>query len=377
MTLIRSNAARADQEAILPPENLDALRDSGLMGLLVPQKYGGLEATMHDFAATARTLASACLSTAMVWTMHISQSDVVACWAGNELRENLLPRIAAGTEYLASVTTEGGRGSDLFTADTGVRHTAEHVEFSGRNAPVVTGGRHADGFLITLRAHNEAQPHEVSLVYASRDQLSLTESGAWNPMGMRGTESGGLEISGRVPLAQVVGEQGKFRDIARESMVPTSHIGWSACWLGAAEGAFRELLRWLRRPGRSGGPDLSSELLYERLGRIRVDLDLVSAYLHRVCDCVSAARVRGESLAAPKAQLRLNALKLAASELTFRTVDSMVQTAGMSNGYSRAAPLALERIFRDLRSARLNHSNDRMWPATGALALLDPSIDLL
>ncbi|GAA3815201.1 acyl-CoA dehydrogenase family protein [Streptomyces phyllanthi] len=377
LEVLRSNADRTDREAVFPTDSLQVLRDSGLMGLNVPSEYGGHGASLREVTKVARALAPACLSTAMIWAMHISQADGVIRHAKSELKSELLPRIAAGEEYLASVTTEGGRGSDLFTADTALTVDNGRASFSGRRAPVVTGGAQADGFLLTLRADAEAKPHEVTLLYARRGQLTLTRSGNWDPMGMRGTESFGWEISGEVPAGNIVGEAGKFRSVAWDSMVPTAHIGWSACWLGAAEGAYRELLRWLRAPGRKGGPDTRSELLRERLGRIRVDLDLVSAYLTRVCDYVEEARAKEASLSSPRSQLRLNSLKLAASELTFSAVDAMLQTAGMGLGYTRSAPLALERTFRDLRSARLNHSNDRMWPATGALSLLDTEVDLL
>ncbi|MDX3458209.1 acyl-CoA/acyl-ACP dehydrogenase [Streptomyces sp. ME02-8801-2C] len=377
LDILSENADRTDREAGFPVAGLQALRDCGLMGINVPPEYGGRGASLEEITKVARTLAPACLSTAMIWAMHVSQADALVRHASADLRSEVLPRIAAGKEYLASVTTEAGRGSDLFTAHTPLRVENGRAAFTGRRAPVVTGGMQADGFLVTLRAHQEAQPHEVSLLYARREQLTLVGSGDWDPMGMRGTESLGWEISGEVPAGNVVGEAGKFQEVARESMVPTAHIGWSACWLGAAEGAYRRLIRWLRAPRRQGGPQVRSELLRERLGRIRVDLDLVSAYLHRVCASVEAARAEGSGLSAPVTQLRLNSLKLAASELTFRAVDAMLQTAGMGPGYMRSAPLGLERAFRDLRSARLNHSNDRMWPATGALALLDTKVDLL
>ena len=90
-------------------------------------------------------------------------------------------------------------------------------------------------------------------------------------------------------------------------------------------------------PGRTPGPDLRSDLVREQLGRIRVDLELVSAYLAQTCDQVACARAAGDSLATPRMQVRLNTLKLAASELMFQAVDRMVQ-AGLAVGYSRRGP---------------------------------------
>ncbi|MDH6108216.1 acyl-CoA dehydrogenase [Kitasatospora sp. MAP12-15] len=376
LEIAREHAERVDREAVFPAESMAALRTSGLLGMFVPCRYGGLGDDLHSYARIAGRLAAACMSTAAIWTMHAFQVEGLSRFAGDRLRQTVLPAIAEGKIYLASVTTEARKGADLFTAEAALARRDGLACFE-RDAPVVTGGRHADAFLITLRSTPEAQPHEVSLVYAEREQLRISEHGAWDPMGMRGTESVGLTISGSVPLDQVVGRPGRFEDIARDSMIPLAHVGWSACWLGAAHGAFSDLLRWLRSPERRGGPDVHSELVRERLARIRVDLDLVSAYLTRLCDELTAARSAGRSWSDARTRLRVNTLKLAASELTFQAADSMVQLAGMNGGYSRLAPLKFERHFRDLRSARLNHSNDRMWPATGALTLLDPKVTLL
>lgn len=371
----RAHAEKVDEQAAFPGDSLDALRASGLMGMFVPEEHGGVGFDIRTYVDVAQALAAACLSTASIWTMHAFQADAVARFGSDELRRDLLPRIAAGDVYIASVTAEPKGGTDLFTADAPLVVDGDRARFR-RDAPVVTGARHADGFLVTLRAGPDARPNEVTLVYADRAQLEVTVRDGWDTMGVRGSESVAVGLAGDVPLHGIVGEPGGFATVARESMVPLAHVGWAACWLGAARGAFAELIGWLRTPGRTSGPDLKSELLRERLARIRVDLELVSAYLAQTCDQVERARAEGTSLAGPSMELRLNALKLASSELTFGAVDRMVQIAGLGVGYSRSSPVPLERVFRDLRAASLNHSNNRLWPATGALTLLDRNVTL-
>lgn len=237
---------------------------------------------------------------------------------------------------------------------------------------MVTGGRHADGYLVTMRAHPDATVNEVSLVYVDRADAEVEVGGDWDPLGMRATESIGLVLSGRPPARNLVGAPGGFAEIARESMIPISHLGWSACWLGAARGALRELVAALRESARTEYGDL----FYERLARIRVDLEIVSAYLAQVVEHLARARAEQRPLATPAVQLRLNALKLIASEHTFGAVDRMVQLAGLRLGYLRNSPIALERHFRDLRAAALNHANDSLWTGVGALTLLDRSVEL-
>lgn len=375
LPVLREHAAAVDRSATFPDTAMAALRKSGLLGLLVPTEYGGMGGGIADLVEIAQRLASGCLSTAMVWAMHCQQTDALVRFASPALARQILPRVAEGALYIASVTTEPGKGGDLLSGVAPVRATHEGL-WIDRDAPVVTGGQHADGFLITMRASEEAADSRVSLVYADRDQLEVVTRVDWDTLGMRGTESVGLHLTGEVPACQVVGEPGGFRTIALDSMAPLGHLTWAACWLGAARGALGELVALVRSPDRPRGIDVRSDLVAERLGRSRMDLELVGAYLHRIRDeVVSLRRVR-RPLDGPVPQIHLNTLKVTAAELTFSAVDRMVQLAGLTAGYRRDTHIPLERHFRDLRSASLNYSNDRLLTATGALTLMDREVRL-
>ncbi|MEW2289188.1 acyl-CoA dehydrogenase family protein [Streptomyces sp. NPDC047841] len=380
LALLRRYAAQVDRQARFPAEGLAALRNNGYLGYLVPAEYGGMGGDLGGLVSVAQALAGACVSTAMIWAMHCQQVDVLVRHGGTRLRRRLLPQVAAGKVYLGSVTTESGKGGHLMsareplTAGDPADPADDGKLVLRRHAPVCTGGAHADGYLITMRADEASAEHSVSLVYADRAELTVRPTGVWNPLGMRGTHSGPIHLSGLVDTDQIVGEPGHFREVAVDSMIPVGHLGWSACWLGAARQAFADLVRHLARDGRT---DLTSPLVRERIARIRFDLDLVSACLHRVREEMDTAREAGRRMDTPAAQIHVNTLKLAASELSFRAVDRMVQLAGLSLGYSGDSPIPLERTFRDLRSAALNYANDRLWTANGALALLDRRVTLL
>src|SRR5580692_1109096 len=116
--LLRGNARAADENGQFPVQNLDGLRKSGYLGFIVPAKYGGLGRDLDEMLDTAQQLAGCCLSTAMIWAMHCQQADAIVRHAGSPLRETLLPRIAAGDVYLASVTTEPQSGASLLAADS-------------------------------------------------------------------------------------------------------------------------------------------------------------------------------------------------------------------------------------------------------------------
>lgn len=371
VSVLAEHAARHDADASFPVESLEALREHHLMSLMVPAQFGGGGGSLETYVEVVQELAAGCLSTAQIYAMHVSHLDAIVRFGSAELKADVLRRVSADELYIASATTE--RGASLFSAHAPLVADRDGLVFE-RTAPVVTGGVHADGFLISVRASEASPEHEVSLVYVDRGDVEVEFLGEWDTLGMRATESVGMVFKGRTSERSVVGGHGRFAEVARESMIPASHLGWSASWLGAARGAFGELVRSLSK---SAAAVDGSELLHERLARIRLDLELVSAYLTRVREEIEQARQENRSLAQPRIQLQVNALKICASDLTFRAVDHMVQLAGLRLGYMRQSPIALERHFRDLRSASLNHANDGLRVGVGAMCLLDHHVSLI
>lgn len=372
LAAVREHAGRTDLDAEFPVDVLAALRETGLLGLLVPAAEGGPGGTLADMLRVSDALSRECMSVGMIFAMHCQQVATVVSAAGPRLRGDLLPRIASGGVYLASVTTEAGKGGHLLSSSSATAADGGWLQVD-RFAPVVTGGVHADGFLITTQAPDATSPNQVSLVYADAAQLEARVAGDWQPLGMRATHSVPMRLVGRLPADQVVGEHGAFREIATTVFAPYAHLGWSACWLGAASGALARTVRLFRDPAERGRRDLTSELVRLRLSRARQRLDTVHAMLRHTADVYTAA---GAVVTSPPVQLLLNGLKLTASEQCLAAVDELVELTGLRHGYLRDSPLALERALRDLRSASLNYGNDRLHLADGSLVLLDQEVRL-
>ncbi|MER7083628.1 Acyl-CoA dehydrogenase [Saccharopolyspora kobensis] len=363
------HVAETDRDAVFPVAALEELRRTRLLGLLVPVEHGGLGGSVADVLRIGIRLGRVDMSLAMIFTMHCQQVAAVVRHAAEPLRSELLARLGSGAEYLASVTTEVGTGGHLLSAGSALRSDGAQLDVD-RFAPIVTGGAHADGFLITMRAVEADSPNQVSLVYARRDQLTTEASGDWQPMGMRASHSIALQLTGAVPAHQVVGAPGGFADIAGSVFGPLAHLGWSAAWLGTAAGALSRVLRLLRSPAGRKRFDVKSELLLTRLSTARQRLDSVHALLWRTEEMVRTT----SDLSLPRNQLLLNALKITAAEQCHAAVDDLVDAVGLRHGYLKDSPTRLEQALRDLRSAALNYSNDRLHLADGRLALMDAEV---
>ncbi len=364
-------APESDRSATFPVRTLAALRDTQLLGALVPTEHGGLGASFSDVVDVTMALGRVDMSVALVYAMHSQQALTLIHHAGSELSDEVLPSLAKGDLYLGSITTEPAASATLFEAQSkaGLAHGRVLID---RMAPVVTGGRHADAFLATMRSPGADSPSQVDLLYADRTALELEPRGDWNPLGMRATESGPMMVRGQVPVSNRVGEPGGFAEIAKATFIPAAHIGWAAAWLGAATGALSRVNRHLRAQARSGGGKPLPDLGLARLGSVRTDLDCVHGLLRHTVSVFESGQPRADA----SFQATVNSVKLVAAERCWRAVNELVELVGLRYGYLLDSELGLERTLRDLRSASLNFADDKLRLATGSLSLMDTGAHL-
>ncbi len=342
------------------------LRDHGLMDYLVPAEFGGTGGTTAGMLAVAEELGSHCLGLAVLWVMHSQQVAIMAGYTPEPLRGEVLRAVAGKQLFLGSITTETGKGGHIMTARAAVNHEAGVVRFQ-REAPVVSGGAHADAYLVTMRRTEDTAADDVVLVYAPRSSTEVTVVGALDMLGMRGASNVSLRIKVAVPLDHLIDPPGGFPRIAARTMAPLAHLGWSAAWVGAARAA----LRYVVRAARSGGPARirRDDDVLDQIARVRRRVDTAEAMV--LAGLREYERRAGAELDHPAFQILINNVKVVASEQTFAAVDELLEIAGLGLGYQRGPDLVLERIFRDLRSASLMYSNQRLVRASGKLSLLD------
>jgi acyl-CoA dehydrogenase len=365
-----------DLASAFPRENLELIRKAGLLGLSVPEAWGGRGAQISRLVEVSHELGKRCLSTALIWAMHTQQVDTLIQFASAQLCSEVMPKLLEGSAYLASVTTESNSGGLLRPESR-----AKAVQGGGwelvREAPVVTGAEHADGFLVTTHLHEGGVSQEASLVYVRRESASIRVNEAnWSPMGMKATDSRGLVLTAQVRESDVIGGVGEFRKVAVESMVPLAHLLWASAWLGAAQACVANVVAQSRSAAANSTRSGRSELVLHRLGQMRVELELLRSQVRAVTNLINESRRCNESLANRSAQSAINALKVAAASRSFWISDTALEMSGFSRGYFGEDGGWSEHAFRDLRSASLNYSNDRILSVMGTMTLVDRGGDL-
>ncbi len=356
-------AADVDRAARFPVETVQALREAGLLGALVPAEQGGEGCTLGEACATVEALGRHCASSAMVLAMHHLQVACLARHGRSDALADLLRRVAADQLLLASATTEAGIGGRLRQSGCAVEAAGDRFTLE-KQAPVISYGAHADAVLVTARRSPDSPPGDQVLVACTPPDLELEQVSEWQTLGLRGTCSPGFVLRAAGPRSMILDDP--FADIAAATMLPYSHILWSHVWLGIASSAAARAGALVRRKARQdpAAPPPAALRLAE-LGVVLQQLDtLVRGVLARFDEAAGGHRAESFGDA-----VGLNALKVGAANLAVDVVSRALAICGM-DGYREGTPYSLGRHLRDVHGAALMVGNDRILGDNAQLLLL-------
>ena len=365
--ITRTHADDVDKNSRFPIETAQALREVGAFAWPIPVEFGGVGADAVEIAKQCTALGQSCASSAAAFAMHHTQIlSAVHHADGNPNIENYMRRVAQENRIIASVTSEVGPSGNM-------RNSVCAVELNGdrynlvKKATTVSYGNYADDLMITARKDANSAAGDQVLVIAERGHFELKDQGIWDTLGMRGTCSPPSTVHAEGEAWQVMSTP--FADIATYTMVPTSHIFWSACWYGIATDAVnkcRELLRAKARSTPGSTPmganrvaDLDADLQrmeFEVFGMAREYADAIA----------SKDKATLASLAFAK---RINALKLNCSKSVIAIVTEALSICGIQ-AYKNNGPFSLGRQLRDAHSAVMQVHNDRIQQTNASILLV-------
>lgn len=348
-------AEAVDAESRFPMEAIEALRNAGLLGALVPEHLGGAGCSISDITAMCTALGRHCSSAAMVFAMHqIQMSCLVRHGSGHQYFDDLMSDLAHKGRLIASATTEAGVGGDVRSSICAVEHDGDKFRLS-KNAQVISYGEYVDDVLVTARANLDASANDQVLVHVQRPDLQLEPSGSWNAMGMRGTCSIGFQLTASGTVDQIL--PAPYAEISGRTMLPVSHLTWASLWLGIAMAAVERARTFVRSAARKTPGTLPPSAT--RLAAAHADLERIRATVsagvreyERVKDDVDASN----SMAAA---IRFNNVKITVSQDVPSVVQQALSICGIA-GYRNDTPFSLGRHLRDSLSASLMVHNDRI-----------------
>ncbi len=365
-----------DRRARFPTEAIRALREERLLSAAVPRTLGGLGSSMSTLVDIAQILGQQCASTAMIWAMHqIQVAALVRHGSHAPALTAYLRDVGERQLLIASSTSEVGIGGDIRSSIAAVEQDGGACRIE-KHGSTISYGAQADAILVTARRAPAASSSDQVLVLLTRDSTTLEQTTTWNTLGMRGTCSPGFRIVSTFPEERILPVP--FGQICAETMVPFSHILWSACWLGIATDAIRRARQFLRTRIRSARPTVTGSVTPpdSRLADAATLLQQMRANLDRSVRTFESDRSNEEDVQIGRvnasgfgAVVELNALKIACSELVVRIVALSLSICGMA-GYALDGPFSVERHLRDAYSASCMIGNARLKATNAAMLLL-------
>ncbi|GAC1557868.1 MAG: acyl-CoA dehydrogenase family protein [Beijerinckiaceae bacterium] len=358
-------ADAVDREARFPHETLRALKAARLMSILIPRELGGDGAELTEAAEICSLIAQNCASSAMMYAMHqIKVSSLISHGGESNWHRSFMEQIAEEQLLLASATTEGGIGGDLRNSICAVEISGDQFKL-GKDATVISYGAYADAILTTARRAPDAPSSDQVMVVVMKDQCKLTHTTGWDTLGMRGTCSEGFRLDAEGPAAQILPKP--FAEIAAQSMLATSHLLWSAVWFGVANSALSRAQSFVRAEARRR-PNMTPP------GALRVAeaasmLQLMRSNTLDGLRRFARAQGDGDELTSVGFAVAMNNIKVGASRLAGEIINHAMLVCGIL-GYKNDTPFSLGRHMRDVLSAPIMISNDRIFGNMSNLLLV-------
>ncbi len=305
---IRAAAAQADATGQFPPAHATAFRQTGLLGLVVPETYGGLGGSLRDLAAATFALGTACPSTALAYFFHNSTASrgllaLEAVEAGlfsaadapivQAFGEKVLTKMGQNGRYLGNFASESVKSSQsaVFIA-TEARPTAGGWLLNGEKSFGCNTGV-ADEYLVAAKLAGSTTAAGIGLFFIPQKAEGVSERSSWDAIGMRATASHGILLQNvfvpadealTVPEAFV-----KMMQMSRGSLLG-NQLAISAIYLGAAHQAYEFALKYTTdlKFQDTGLPIASSPFHQELIGKMAVDLQTAVLWLRRQLELETA-----------------------------------------------------------------------------------------
>ncbi len=302
LPVLREAAVMADARGEFHLPHVAALREAGLLGLVVPVEHGGLGGGLRDLAGATFALGTACPSTALAFFFHCSSASrgllpLEAIAAGKypdaevprvrDFAERLLARMGTRGRWIANFASESTKteGSAI-TITTEARRVSGGWRLTGTKSFGCATGV-ADDYLVTARiAGGSGGVDDLGLFLVARDAVGLRERARWDALGMRATATHGLVLDD-VPCDDVdaLAVPGAFRrmmEVSRGSFVG-NQLAATAVYAGTAWAVYRHALDGVTRArfadtGRAVGESAHHQ---ELIGRMAVDMETALLWLRR------------------------------------------------------------------------------------------------
>jgi alkylation response protein AidB-like acyl-CoA dehydrogenase len=338
---IRPIAVEIDRDARFPHETVKRMGELGLMGIAVPERWGGAGSDMVAYVVAVEEIARVCASHAVVMSVNNSlYGSPVLAFGTDVQRERFLKPVASGQAHGCFALTEPQAGSDARNQATLARRDGEHYVITGRKM-FITNGREASFALVFAQTDVAAEKRGITAFIVEKGTPGFAVSKTEDKLGIRASDTAELVFDEcRVPASHRIGAEGEGFKIALATL-DGGRIGIAAQAVGIAAGAYARSVAYARERKAFGVAIGQHQMVQWMLADMATTVDGARLLTLKAAALKDAGRPY--TLAAAMA-------KLFAAETAMKVTTDAVQVHG---GYGYIRETEIERYFRDAKITQI------------------------
>ncbi len=334
-------AAERDRQHRFPREELTEMGELGLLGMLVPEAYGGSDTGVLAYAIAVEEIAAGDGACSTIMSVHSSVGCVpILKFGREEQRQRFLPKLASGEWIGGFALTEPQAGSDASNLKTRARREGDHYIIDGAKQ-FITSGKNGHVIIVFAVTDPSAGKNGITAFIVPTDTPGYEVLRVEEKLGLNASDTCQIAFNGmKIPVENRLGEEGEGYRIALSNL-EGGRIGIAAQSVGMAQAAFEAARDYAGERKAFGKAIAEHQAVAFRLADMATQIEAArqlvwhAASLREACiPCISQASMA----------------KLFASEMVERVCSDAIQIHG-GYGYMRDYPV--ERIYRDARICQI------------------------
>lgn len=336
-TEVKPIAAEIDKNHRFPEETLQKLKDLNLMGVIIPEEYGGSGADAISYMIVIEELSRACASTGIILATHTSLVCYpILKYGTEEQKQKYLVPLASGEKLGAFCLTEPGAGTDAASQQTTAVLDGDYYVLNGSKCFITNGG-YADTYIVMAMTDKGKGTKGISAFIMEKDFPGFIVGQTEDKLGIRGSSTTEIIFNDcRVPKENLLGQEGQGFKIAMHSL-DVGRAGVGAQALGIAQACLDESVKYAKERVQFGKPIGSFQAIQWMLADMATKIQCARHLVYH------AAWLKENNL---PFSAEAAMAKLYASETAMEAGIKAVQIHG-GHGYTTNYPV--ERFLRDAK----------------------------
>jgi alkylation response protein AidB-like acyl-CoA dehydrogenase len=354
---IRPLAKEMDEKGVFDHGLIDQFFELGLMGIEIPEQYGGAGGKFFDAILAVEEFSRADASAGVVVDVQNTLvANAILRWAAREQKERYLPKLAKNT-LGAYALSEAGSGSDAFALQTKAEARGNDFILNGRKL-WITNGKEAGIFILFATVDASKGYKGITAFLIEKNFPGFAVGKKEDKLGIRASSTCELILEDcRVPKENVLGEVGKGYKIAIETL-NEGRIGIGAQMLGVARGAWEYAAKYSQERNAFGKPIAEFQGIQFQIAQMATEIEAARLMVY------NAARMKDAGVNFVKEAAMT---KLFASQVAERVTSLAIEIYG---GYGFTKDYPVEKYWRDAKIGKIYEGTSNMQLATIAKLVL-------